>query len=476
VRPARIAVCALAVLGALGGAPALAANVVQNGGAEDGPGGTTNDGVLAIPGWTLAGKMSPLAYGCSGCATTAEAARIGGGLNYFSGGGYVSESTATQEIVLDAVTVAAVDAQTREAVLSAQLGSYSDGDTPRITASFLGAGGALLGSVRVELVNPREPAHPTNTFVPREAAARVPPGTRTILVEIRSSRTNGDSNDGYADNVSLDLRQVAPPRTDLRIAFEASFSSPVTPARAVPNGGVVPLDPGGTLAVTAAVAGGSSPVALSCGEAVAAPPAALNLRLGGANAPATGLSPLACGPGGEPALRLSGEYENARRTGESIASAFLDLDGDGTEDAGEPAGTFRAAWRAVAPAPNLQNTIPAPQTVTAGPTQARAPGQISLRSLKRSKCVKVVVRSTRPARVLATIFSGRRSLRLFGQKEVRFFVPGQRVVCITVPRRAHTFNIRTPLRFALGYRLGTAPPRPGAPAPRPVIRPIRLVP
>jgi hypothetical protein len=83
--------------------------------------------------------------------------------------------------------------------------------------------------------------------------------------------------------------------------------------------------------------------------------------------------------------------------------------------------------------------------------------------------------STRPARVLVTIFSGRRSLRLFGQKDVLFVRPGRKLVCITVPRRARTFNVRTPLRFALGYRLGTTPATLG-PRNRPVIRPIRLAP
>jgi len=131
----------------------------------------------------------------------------------------------------------------------------------------------------------------------------------------------------------------------------------------------------------------------------------------------------------------------------------------------------------VKPAPNLATTIPFPQTVVAGPTRATAPGRISLGSLKRSKCVKVVVRTKKPARVLATIFSGIRSIRLFGQKEVVFrTAPGRRVVCIKVPLRAKTFDVRTPLRFALGYRLGTAPRRRGERLPAPTIKRIRLVP
>jgi hypothetical protein len=125
--------------------------------------------------------------------------------------------------------------------------------------------------------------------------------------------------------------------------------------------------------------------------------------------------------------------------------------------------------------PNLGTTIPSPQTLTNGPTSLVAPGKISLRSLKRSKCVLVKVSSRRPARILVSIFSGRRSIRLFGQKLVVFFASGTRQPCITVPFRAHTFNVRTPLRVALGYTAGARPQR-GGRKPPPVIRPIKLVP
>lgn len=126
-------------------------------------------------------------------------------------------------------------------------------------------------------------------------------------------------------------------------------------------------------------------------------------------------------------------------------------------------------------APNLATTIPSPGTVRGGPTQVTYPRRVSLRSLRSSRCIRVVAVSRRPARVLVTIFSGRRSIRLFGQKDVRFLRPGRKIVCIPVPRRAHTFNVRTPLSFALGWKLGSRPVR-GEVAPPPRIVPIRLVP
>jgi hypothetical protein len=124
---------------------------------------------------------------------------------------------------------------------------------------------------------------------------------------------------------------------------------------------------------------------------------------------------------------------------------------------------------------DLTRTIPDPQTIQAGPTTIVAPGTVSLTSLRRSKCVLVKVASKKPARVLVSIFSGRRSIRLFGQKLVVFLGSGRKQVCIPVPFRAHTFNVRTPVRVALGYALG-ARPTPGERKPPPRIGRIRLVP
>ncbi|HMO01248.1 MAG TPA: hypothetical protein PKD59_17680 [Miltoncostaeaceae bacterium] len=138
--------------------------------------------------------------------------------------------------------------------------------------------------------------------------------------------------------------------------------------------------------------------------------------------------------------------------------------------------TVAGAGRPVPLVPaDLATSIPSPRDVRAGPAVATGPAVISLRSLKRSKCVTVLVSSTKPARVLVTIFSGRRSIRLFGQRLVVFAAAGRTETCIRVPARARTFDVRTPLRFAVGYALG-ARARRGEPATRPAIRPIRLVP
>lgn len=151
---------------------------------------------------------------------------------------------------------------------------------------------------------------------------------------------------------------------------------------------------------------------------------------------------------------------------------------EGTTTTGAPDRGFTSTFLGCATGPSavdLSRTIPAPQTMAAGPTTLVAPGTVSIVALRRSRCVLVRASSRRPARVLVSIFSGRRSIRLFGQRLVVFRVRGARQVCIRVPFRAHTFDVRTRLRVALGYAVG-ARERRGERPPPPVIRPIRLVP
>lgn len=99
-----------------------------------------------------------------------------------------------------------------------------------------------------------------------------------------------------------------------------------------------------------------------------------------------------------------------------------------------------------------------PRVTRRGSTIVVSPRRPSLRALRRTKCVRVRVQSTRPARVRVAIFSGRRSIRVFGATVVRFRAPGKWVVCIRVPLRAHTFDVRQPFRFAFATRYANTPP------------------
>jgi hypothetical protein len=131
----------------------------------------------------------------------------------------------------------------------------------------------------------------------------------------------------------------------------------------------------------------------------------------------------------------------------------------GTVSTGKP----RAAlWTTIVQPPD--QVVDNPRTIRNGPATAVAPKGVLLTKLKRTKCVNVRLTVTEPARILVAIFSGSKSIRVFGQKVVRFTAPGSRVVCVKVPFRAKTFNVRTPAKIAIAVRKGATPRRGEAPA------------
>lgn len=104
-----------------------------------------------------------------------------------------------------------------------------------------------------------------------------------------------------------------------------------------------------------------------------------------------------------------------------------------------------------------------PRVTRRGSTIVVSPRTPRLADLRRTKCVRVRVQSTRPASIRVAIFSGRRSIRIFGATVVRFPRAGKKVVCIRVPLRARTFNVRQPFRFAFATRFANTPPRRAVP-------------
>jgi hypothetical protein len=105
-----------------------------------------------------------------------------------------------------------------------------------------------------------------------------------------------------------------------------------------------------------------------------------------------------------------------------------------------------------------------PRTIRNGPATITAPRRISLKKLKRAKCVNVKVAVSAPARVLVQVYSGPKSRRLFGQRIVAFRAPATKYVCVRVPFRAKTFNPRAPAGILVAVRKGDARGRKGPPA------------
>ena len=186
-------------------APAvLGADVVINGGAEADVGSDhSGERVVRPSGWqTIVGGMSVQRYGRGGFPGGG-----GGGSNLFTGG---RSSTSSMRQATSIVAGArAIDAGGQTARLSAKLGGYStQDDHATVTAEFLDANGARLSAIAIGPVTRSDRGDET-TLIGRAASGPIPPGARTVVVTVTATRAAGVSNDGYADDVALDLSVAA---------------------------------------------------------------------------------------------------------------------------------------------------------------------------------------------------------------------------------------------------------------------------
>ena len=185
-------------------------NLVVNPGAEDSP-GTTVATVVKPAGWATTGALSVWEYAPRELdrPTQAFAATIGGGTNFFAGGpgdnsGTQSTHTASQTIDISGAATE-IDAGQVGATLSAFLGGYTvSEDLATVTARFLDAAGANLGSVRVGPVT-RDDRKRLTVLLKRTAQANVPLKTRSIAVVIAVKADGNGANHAFVDNISLTL-------------------------------------------------------------------------------------------------------------------------------------------------------------------------------------------------------------------------------------------------------------------------------
>ncbi len=222
-RPVRTAFAAggvlvLAIVSALLVAAPLAArstaippgNLVQNPGAEDSP-GTDVPTVVKPVGWVTTGNLSTWTYAPAegDKPTKAFAATIDGGKNFFAGGpgdnsGKQTTHTATQTIDVSGAATE-IDAGQVGATLTAFLGAYTVAlDRATVTARFLDAAGAEIGSVRVGPVSIDDRKRLT-VLLKRTAQANLPPKTRSMAVVITVVADGNGAHHAYVDNISLTL-------------------------------------------------------------------------------------------------------------------------------------------------------------------------------------------------------------------------------------------------------------------------------
>ena len=263
---------------------------------------------------------------------------------------------------------------------------------------------------------------------------------------------------------------------DTRASRISVFSPTGTFLREIPLGGQfvsdVAVDAAGNVYAlmifgTAGLRGGRPgarrrPGAMTARWNVTAQPGFGCARLGLAIDPRTGEVLVASQGGTAPGIRRytpAGAPVGAPLTGAGSSADRLQAVGlavarDGTIFVRDSAAARILRFADLPPAPDLSAVIPSPRTIGVGPATAVVPGKISLGSLRRSKCVRTLVLTSKPARVTVRIFSGIRSIRLFGAKTVRFTAAGRKVVCIRVPFRRQ--DLRRPHAAA-----GVAGRRPG---------------
>ncbi|MCP3821749.1 phosphoesterase [Streptomyces sp. A3M-1-3] len=188
-------------------------NLVVNGDAESGPGGTAEP-VGTVTGWVIKqGAPALINYSLGGgYPTPADSGPAQRGSRFFSGGN--SPRTAlVQDIALPATGTtgqAAVDAGRVRYAVSAWLGGYAaQEDGVRLSVEFRDAKGTPVALSVLGPVTAGERGSRT-ALVERKAQAAVPPGARTArLLLVFTLTGGGTSNDGYADAISLTLSAAA---------------------------------------------------------------------------------------------------------------------------------------------------------------------------------------------------------------------------------------------------------------------------
>jgi hypothetical protein len=203
------------------GAQVFDVELVQNGGAENGP--ASPDGIEPvpnIPGWSFFVGMNVVRYGQGPeFPTSVSPGPPSRGQQFFAGGNNSGISTASQNIDVSA-GAARIDSGLATFRLRAWLGgSGTQDDSALLTAIFNDAFGNSLATATLSGPFAVERGFTTGLML-REHTGSVPVGTRSVQVVITMLRVSGTYNNGYADEVSL--RLSAPPICDADVNCDGS--------------------------------------------------------------------------------------------------------------------------------------------------------------------------------------------------------------------------------------------------------------
>jgi hypothetical protein len=196
----------------------MSQNLLVNAGFEVAdPSGSGYSGVT-IPGWTVTGTPTIIAYNTPRGYPSPTATpfpdlpgflgfpnSIPGGGNNFAGGGPVATSTISQSVNL-AAAAARINTGAMPYTLSGMLGgAYLDASSTTVQVSFLNANGVVLGSGSIGSVGVLDRLGGTG-FQYRDVSGTIPAGTTSAVVTANFIDRNpvlGNYNNAYADNLSF---------------------------------------------------------------------------------------------------------------------------------------------------------------------------------------------------------------------------------------------------------------------------------
>ncbi|MDB4987992.1 MAG: hypothetical protein JWN04_3170 [Myxococcaceae bacterium] len=190
------------------GSTSSTANLIVNGNAEAAA-GSADGTAVSTPPWTATGNATALMYGVGDYPSAASASEPDPGppdrgTNLFIGGADDELSTLSQRVSLAAYR-SAIDAGGVTFQLEGWLGGFgSQEDNATLAVTFRDVNGVALGTGAIGPVTATDRVTVTS-LLERSATGVVPKGASTVDVLLTLTRLDGAANDGYADDLSLDL-------------------------------------------------------------------------------------------------------------------------------------------------------------------------------------------------------------------------------------------------------------------------------
>jgi hypothetical protein len=166
--------------------------------------GSSDCGVVPVPGWITQGNFSVYRYDCDGSDPNSIPGPTNRGLNQFAGGPNNPSSSATQTIDLSSYA-AAIDTGHQTYTLSGYLGGWEyQADNATLTINFKNAANTSLGTATIGPVTNVERGY-HSALLYRKINGLVPALSRKVDVTLQMTRYEGAYNDGQADNLFLGL-------------------------------------------------------------------------------------------------------------------------------------------------------------------------------------------------------------------------------------------------------------------------------